>query len=218
MQQIPLNWTWQPDYSAANYLPLNSQKQAVDQLLSTPSTHHWGAVIYGEEGAGKTHLAHVWAKRMNAHIQNAAQFKFSDEYALIMVDGLESMNDKAQQQLFHAFNHLQCLQGKALVITSAKPIDQLELLPDLASRLKLLNQIELPLPTEAELKILITKWAADRQLEIPAQVVNYLLTHTNRHPALLQSVLVAADQKGLAQKRKMTVPFIKTVLEELDGE
>ena len=215
MQQLPLSWHWQADYSNQNYVPLTSQKQAVEQVLALPTAHHWGAVLTGAEGAGKTHLAHIWSRRTGAHMVTAEDLVFDESQTHIVVDALEQVSTEAQQVLFHTFNHLNSLPQRALLVVTSTPLNQLKLLPDLASRLKLLNQVELPLPSEAELKILMAKWAADRQLEIPAQVVNYLLTHTNRHPALLQGVLIAADTAALAQKRRITVPLVKQVLADL---
>ena len=50
--------------------------------------------------------------------------------------------------------------------------------------------------------------------EISAQAGRFLLTHYDRDLASLWALLEKLDQASLAAKRKLTIPFLKKILDE----
>ena len=54
--------------------------------------------------------------------------------------------------------------------------------------------------------------AAERGLRLDDGVIAYLLSHVARDMATLVAVLDALDRASLAQKRALTVPFVRETL------
>jgi DnaA family protein len=57
--------------------------------------------------------------------------------------------------------------------------------------------------------------AKQRGLVLPDDTVNYMLTHKQRDMKILYDLLDKLDTESLAAKRKLTVPFLKSVMNEL---
>lgn len=85
-------------------------------------------------------------------------------------------------------------------------------LPDLVSRLRwglVFRLLELP---EADKKALLQCRARARGLELPGDVLDYLLVHHRRDAAFLFAVLDRLDQASLRAQRRLTIPFVRRVL------
>lgn len=200
MPQLTLAFPHTPDYSAAAWLPTAGTAAAVQALaLHTPAAHKSSPVLalYGAPASGKTHLLTVWK---NTHASGH------------IADNLESLSAAEQTELFHLFNRLKATGG-ALLVASRQPVSALALLPDLKSRLLTGPQLELQPPTDAELRQLLSKWAADRQLTLTPQVSDYLLTHAERSAAALHHAIQALDTLSLEAKRGITIPMVKKLLQ-----
>ena len=98
-------------------------------------------LLAGSAGAGKTHLAHVWAEQAGARIVAAGQLAQADIPALAtgplaVEDAHAIARDRAAEEaLFHLHN-LVLAEGHALLITAREAPALWDLgLPDLASRM-----------------------------------------------------------------------------------
>lgn len=83
-------------------------------------------ILVGPRGAGKTHLAHVWAKETGASIIPAAELPDADIPALARhpvcvedADRIAGMRP-AEEALFHLHN-LALAEGRALLLTASAP-------------------------------------------------------------------------------------------------
>jgi len=200
MPQLPLQFQSVTDYSPAAWVPLACQQAAVAALRALPTLGQWGAVVVGPAGSGKTHLAALWLSWQN-------------HPAAVAIDDVHALDAAGQEALFHQFNTAQAAHTP-LLITSAQPLAVLPILPDLKTRLLTLPQVEIFTPTEADWQVLLTKWAADLQLDVAPQVLAYLVNHAPRHPAQLRALLHAADLRALAQHSKISVAVVKDLLAE----
>ena len=153
--------------------------------------------LYGPQGGGKSHLLALAAPK-----------------GVLGWDNIHLLSQPTQVPLFHALQ--QALQGGArVVVASPLPVAQLtNLLPDIQSRLLLAPQLEVGLPDEAELRALMAHWAVGRQLQLPGAVADYVLARAERSPASLRDLLVKLDSLSLAEKRAITVPLAKSLLEQ----
>lgn len=200
MPQLTLAFPHKPDYSAAAWQPTAGTAAAVTALkLHTPTATKSSPVValYGAPASGKTHLLSLWLS------QNPTGHT---------ADDLQNLAESAQITLFHLFNRLKT-EGGALVVASTQPIASLNLLPDLKSRLLTGPQLELQPPNDTELLELLNKWASDRQLFLPPNVTDYLLTHAERSAASLHYAIQALDTLSLEAKRGITIPMVKKLLQ-----
>lgn len=176
-------------------------------------------VLSGPEGAGKTHLTHVWADAAHAQMIRATDLRSEDVPALartaIAVEDVNLIagNAEAQTALFHLHN-LVLAEGNALLLTGTGNVAHWGLeLPDLVSRLQGALEASIDAPDDALLSAVLVKLLADRQLMPPPDVVPYLLKRMDRSFAAANHLVAALDRSSLALKRPITRTLAAQVLD-----
>jgi DnaA family protein len=88
-------------------------------------------------------------------------------------------------------------------------------LADLKSRLSWGLVFRLHPLNEQDTLAAVDLYAQQLGLDLSPQVSRFLFAHCRRDFASLRCVLERLDRATLAAKRKLTIPFIKTLLEDL---
>ncbi|WP_299412026.1 DnaA/Hda family protein [uncultured Sulfitobacter sp.] len=176
-------------------------------------------VLTGPQGAGKTHLTHVWAESAQARIIPACELHSDDVPALaqgnIAVEDIDVIknNPDAQTALFHLHNMV-LAEGHSLLLTGTGAVAHWGLsLPDLVSRLQGALEASIDAPDDALLAAVLVKLLADRQLVPPADLIPFLLKRMDRSFAAANRVVAALDREGLARKRPITRALAAVVLD-----
>jgi DnaA family protein len=201
--------------------------QAVARLKEVAlDTERQFLYLFGAASSGCTHLLQACCQatsqgRQAAYLDCAELSVFSpsilsgfETYDVIALDHIEViMHEPAwEEQLFHFYN--QALAGKANLLVAAKsPPAQLSCqLPDLQSRLSAgLSFYIHPLSDEDKTKVLIMR-AHARGMHLDEKTAGYLLTHYARDLSALMALLDRLDQNSLVAQRRLTIPFVKSVL------
>jgi chromosomal replication initiation ATPase DnaA len=103
-----------------------------------------------------------------------------------------------QKALFHLLN-LANERGTAVLLTSRVWPAALPLgLPDLASRLRAMQPVELAEPDDDLLRRVLTKLFADRQLAVDATVVDFIVVRMERSLAAANALVERLDHEALA--------------------
>ena len=183
--------------------------------------HEWPngrLAIYGPEGSGKTHLAHVWMQDAGAEKVSAVTLTEGDIPALVaagavVVEAGDQMADRAAEHaLFHLLN-LALAEGCRVLLTGrTAPARWQVATPDLASRLAATPAVELEPPDDALMRDLLIKHFTDRHLRVGEDVIAFLVPRLPRSAAAAASITAQLDDAALTQGRKITVPFVKEVL------
>jgi len=106
-------------------------------------------------------------------------------------------------------------RGAPLLITAQIPPAEWPVaLPDLISRTRALLAFPLWAPDDALLMGLAVKLFADRQLQVPENVVLHMVRSLERSPAAIRDFVGRADAAALAQKRPITLSLIKDLLSD----
>jgi DnaA family protein len=87
-------------------------------------------------------------------------------------------------------------------------------LPDLASRLAASSVYQVRALDEADQAEALFRRAAARGVELPPETVQFLLRRVPRDFAVLCRLLDEFDVASLAAQRRLTVPFVRAVLEQ----
>lgn len=178
-------------------------------------------VLSGPEGAGKTHLTHVWAQLTNAQIVAAKDLLHADieglaQGALAVENVPEIQSDsQAQTQLFHLHNLLMAAEHPLLMTGRTAPGFWSMALPDLQSRVDASGHAALEAPDDALLAAVLAKLFADRQLRPRADVVPYLVTRMERSFAAAGRIVAHLDAQSLAKGQKITRAFTAKSLDTL---
>ena len=180
-------------------------------------------LLSGPRGAGKSHLAKIWAGESGAHVVVATGLVAVVEEALeaqpLVIEDIDRIaGDRAgEEALFHVLN-AQAQHGRALLLTSAWAVRAAGfVLPDLASRLQGMAVAALEAPDDALLSAVMVKLFADRQLAVPPDVIGYLATRIERSFEAARAAVEALDITALAEGRAVTRPLAAQVLDKLAG-
>jgi DnaA family protein len=199
---------------------------AVCNLLEVP-----GGILFlsGPAGAGKSHLLNALCHRAREQgmaafyiplgrvpPEAAAGLEGLDALDLVCVDDLDQVAGDLtwEQALFRCCNDIRAARGR-LLVASGKPLAALPLaLPDLASRLAWGVRQGLQVPTDDDKLEILRRRAHALRIEVPADVLAYLLRHGRRDLGSLLGALERLQQAAFADKRKITVPLAREVLGE----
>ena len=185
----------------------------IDRYPNGPST---ALIIYGEEGSGKTHLAHIFASKTKAPLFQASILTQKDLPDLLTSEALVLEDVEAtltnENALLHLFNMVK-EQSKHLLLTANSPPNQWGIkLKDLSSRLATCTLVGLKSPNDTLMAAVIVKMFADRQLRIQQHVIDYLLQRMDRSFSTARRIVEKADELSLTSKRNITLPLLKEVL------
>lgn len=217
-KQLLLDFPRQTKFDAADFMPMSCNADALKALEATLANGVGGLFIYGPEGCGKSHLLHLAAARLSVDVLTPDTLP-EDPTALTcaVVDMVDEATPEEQEKLFHLYNHLMAGRG-LLILAGRNGADQLDGLPDLTSRLKTLQHVKMALPDSPQLELLLVKFAADRQLQVDAAVVRYLLRRAERSPRKLEGLIGKIDEASLTEKRAVTIPLVKQVVSQINGD
>ncbi|MFV0432038.1 MAG: hypothetical protein ACK5MJ_07695 [Alphaproteobacteria bacterium] len=216
--QIPLDLSFEPSYRKEDYI-INTQNKAIMQLYELwPCWNNPWILIEGEEGAGKTHLGHIFAEKMQAKMITDFDFNLYDildSNQPLIVDVALPENAEHQDMLFHMINHVKESQQYGVFLT--EPIDKLNftLLADLHSRLRQMLSFRLEILDEHTLEALLVKLFSDRQLSLSLPQIKWLVPRVRRTYAFLRSYVAQVDKVSLASKEKITIKLLKQELENI---
>jgi len=179
--------------------------------------------LCGPAGAGKTHMAHVFAAATGAVILPATALPGADIPALagapVVIEDVPGLagDDAAQAALFHLHN-LSWAEGGTLLLTGVEAPARWPLtLPDLASRMQAADVAVIEAPDDDLLAAVVAKLFADRQLSVAAEVISYLTLRMDRSFAAARDVVARLDALSLAEKRPITKPLAARVLDNAGG-
>lgn len=177
--------------------------------------------LWGEAGAGKSHLLYALAAGGRALYLNADQpaenYVWSPEIMLYLLDDCDRLDDDQQIAAFALYNQIR-EAGGVLVAAAGRPPAQLMLREDLRTRLAwgLVYQVQ-GLSDEEKIDAL-SKSADARGLVLSPGVLPYLLTHSRRDMQSLSAILDALDRYSLETQRPITMPLLRELLQLGDAQ
>lgn len=178
-------------------------------------------VLSGPEGAGKTHLAHIWAADSGARIIAAADLPGLEMRSLgprVAVEDADRIagNRAAEEALFHLHN-LILPAGRLLITARGVPRDWGLALPDLVSRLQAAAVARIEPPDDALLSAVLVKLFADRQIAVPPALIPWLVLRMERSIAAARALVALLDTRALAEGRPITRALAAEVLDSPDA-
>jgi chromosomal replication initiation ATPase DnaA len=158
-------------------------------------------VLIGPEGAGKSHLAHVWAGEAGARLWDARTLPRADDLAAAVVEDVDRIagDGAAEAALFHFHNRLLERGGRLLMTGRGQPSTWGIALPDLASRLAGTQLARIDAPDDDLLVAVLRKHFADRQLIAQKTLIPWLVRRMPRSFAAAAAIVSALDAEALAQ-------------------
>lgn len=218
--QLTLKVSLKSDATFDNYR-VGVNQQLIAALKSSAERFIY---FYGKEGVGRTHLLQAVCHATSHSVY--LPFTHSHDFSPVILDDLEQLSVVClddinviasqpawEEALFHLYNRIQCTQTRLIMTANVVPHALGIKLPDLLSRLNasLLFQLQ-PLSDEEKLVVLIRR-AEERGMHLSEDVAKFILTHSPRQMTTLFAALETLDKMSLSAQRKLTIPFVKEVLQ-----
>src|SRR5262249_16928668 len=140
--------------------------------------------LAGPEGAGKSHLAAIWAEEAGARSTTANALSATAVPGALATGALvvEDLKSKEfdERALFHLMNRARADGAFVLFTAPEFPAASDVELRDLRSRLRTVPVVSLLPPDDHLFRALIVKFCADRQMTVDESVVGYLAPRLER--------------------------------------
>lgn len=228
MTQLTLGLSLQDDATFQNFY--RGKNQGLIDYLQVYSNHLTDRMIYiwGSVSSGLSHLlqacCHQAAEKgltclylplKQARDWSPELLQGLENLSLLAIDDLDAIAGQKvwEEELFHLYNRV-LQQNTQIIFAGHLAAKQLPLaLPDLQSRLNSLLSFNIQSLNDEEKMTVLTKRAHARGLELTTEVAQFLLKRCDREMAILFKLLERLDQASFVAQRKLTIPFVKSVLQ-----
>jgi DnaA family protein len=230
--QLPDDETFESFKSSENLVIIAQLKTFIDnaQPFSTSDVaknNPCSFYLFGSEGSGKSHLLHACSAYAAKLDKTSVCLSFSELTSLpvAVLDGLEHIDliclddlhliagdSEWQTAIFDLYNRV-FEQGNNIIITGNETAIQLNVtLPDLISRLSWGFTEQIKSMSDDEKMFALQYRAKQRGVVLPDDVAKFLLNRLSRNMNDLIAHLDRLDKASIREQRKITIPFIKDVL------
>ena len=214
------------DYAIFETFLAAGNEPVVDYLRSlTGAAPGQGAWIWGAPATGKSHLLQATCERFGdraaflplAELAAAgpAMLEGLDSRQLVCIDDVDRVAGNAawERGLFVLCNGLIEAGHHLVVSAAAAPRESGIVLADLRSRLQRLATFHIQGLDEASRMEALQLRAGHRGLELPADTARFLMARSRRDMRSLYELLDKLDLEALRAQRKLTIPFVRDVLQ-----
>ena len=195
MAQTVLPFDWSSGADQADFLVSDANRAAVEHL---DHWSHWPvrvSVLVGPPQSGRSLLGRIFATKSGGAV-------------------IEDAQSYPEDALFHAWNDAQESGKPVLLIAANAPSEWDVRLPDLQSRLGATPVVTIGWPDLALCEALLVRCLARRGLVIGPEVASYIALRMKRDYQQLQQIVEVLDERSLAERRAITLPFVRDCLAE----
>jgi DnaA family protein len=187
-----------------------------------------GCWLWGGVATGKTHLLQAVCDKAgdrSVYVPLAmladADPQLLDGLAsreVVCLDDIDAVAGESgwEQALFSLYNQIHDANGSLVVAAGTPPRSSDVVLPDLLSRLTRLPIFQVHALDDEQRARALQLRAHHRGLDMPDETARYLLSRSRRDMANLYGLLDKLDNEALRAQRRLTIPFVKGVLEKDD--
>jgi DnaA-homolog protein len=228
LNQLTLGVGLKDDATFANFYAGNNQQLITELKKSTSGNGERVIYFCGTGGEGCTHLLQACCHEANQYHFRSVYLPLANisDFSPAILEGLETLDliciddihkiagrPVWEEAFFHAYNRIHDAGKRLIVTANVMPKALGVALPDVVSRLTWGMVFPLqPLSDLEKLRVLIMR-AERRGMTLSEEVGKFILNHCPRHMSTLFAALDALDKVSLAAQRKLTIPFVKTVLQ-----
>ena len=215
MSQLVFKFPFKTTYLEKDFFVSTNNFEAYKLIESWPRWPDKKINIFGPSGCGKTHLINILGKKLKLFSINAEKF---DEKINSLVENfdcivIENYEGNINENLFYSFiNHV--LQfNKIIIINSYKNIKNLKIeLVDLKSRLNSFMEIQINLPTDDLMRVIISKVFSDKQIDLSNKNLEFIIRNIERSYEKIFKFTKDLDNLSLSTGKSININLIKKVL------
>ncbi|MEM8501279.1 MAG: DnaA regulatory inactivator Hda [Pseudomonadota bacterium] len=230
MKQLVLGISLREHSDFANFTVGHNNQELIAALKKLSSQANPAVVLlHGDAQTGRSHLLEASCAAANEHGASTAYLPMQELHRnnpAKLLDGLDSVDflaiddlevvlgdEQWAKALFHLYNRGQ-QRNQRLLFSATHPPTQLQVvLPDLQSRLSAALVYQIAALNDEERKECLTQRAHLLGFVMSDDVANYVLSRAERSMGNLMHILHQLDQETLVHQRRLTIPFVKSVLD-----
>mgnify|MGYP001406538097 FL=1 len=215
MSQLIFKFPFKTSYFEKDFFVSSNNFEAYKLIESWPKWPDKKINIYGPKGSGKTHLINILSKKLKLLSVNANKFdgkinNLVKEYDCIVI---ENYNENINEELLYSLiNHISQFD-KNLIINSQSNIKDFNInLVDLKSRLSSFMEIQISLPTDDLIRVIISKSFSDKQIELSSKNLEFIIKNIERSYDKILKFTKDIDNLSLSTGKSININLIKKVL------
>lgn len=227
MKQLALDIGLAPLPTLDNFVAVGNEA-ALDHLrlwVGNPLRSPVPTFLWGDSGSGKTHLLRAVREALR---EQGAQVgwlgadtlnppEFDERWDAVLLDDTQLYTATQQAAAFNWFVNAQTpAQGAARWVLAAgdRPPADLQLREDLRTRLGWGHVFQLRALGETERRAVLRRAADERGVFLGDEVMDFMLKRFARDLSSLMLLLERLDGYALRTQRAITIPLIKSMLED----
>jgi len=242
-QTRTVNMTLNPKYSLDNFVVGSNSRlahAACCAVAKKPGLAYNPLFIYGDVGLGKTHLlqatgnsilkksqsvvAYVTAEKFTNEIVEAIKKNsvrsFRNKYRhvdCLIIDDIQFLagKNRTQEEFFHTFNELYH-DNKQIIISSDKPPKDLSGVEGrLVSRFEMGMIVDVTFPDYETCLAILMRKAADLEVLIPSEVLEFIASNVHSSIRELEGVLVQVVAQSQLEELLPSIESVSRLLSKL---
>ena len=215
MSQLVFKFPFKTTYFEKDFFVSSNNFEAYKLIESWPKWSNKYINIFGPRGCGKTHLVNILGKKLkmlsvdanklNSKINNLVQ-----NFDCIVIENYEG---NINENLLYSFINQALQLDKSIIINSLKNIKNLKIqLLDLKSRLNSFLELQINLPTDDLIRVIISKTFSDKQIKITRKHLEFIIKNIDRSYDKIFKFTKDIDNISLSTGKSININLIKKVL------
>ena len=214
-EQQLINFNFDKNYKKEDFYVSKSNFFAFSLLDSWPNWEKNILNIHGEKYCGKSHLSEIFIKKNKGIILNAQKLEANYEKHLRYYENiiLDNLNQQINENNIFSLINFVDQNSKYLIINSVIPFNKIRFkLKDLESRAKNCLEAKIDKPDDELVKVLISKYLSDKQIQINNKLVEFAAKRITRSYGKIFEFIYKIDEVSLKKKKSIDQKTIKEVL------
>ena len=188
----------------------------------------WFLYLWANQQAGLTHLLQACCRQLGLQEESAFYLPMDEllqspielvdnleTYPLVCIDNIDCIINHTdwQEALFHLYNRIKQQNGRLIVSSHCPPAALNLSLSDLKSRLSAGTTFNIHTLDDAEKVQALKQRFLLRGLKANDEVLSFVLRRSDRNMMVLMETLEQLDSRAFDERRRLTIPFIKEVMD-----
>ena len=218
MSQLIFKFPFKTKYYEQDYYVSSNNFSAYRLIESWPNWPDKWVNIFGPKGSGKTHLSNILKKKIKtvkvyeAKTLTDETIMYLKNFECIIID---DYNGNIEEKLFYSVLNETKQLDNYIVINSNFPIKNFKYnLKDLKSRTDSFVSLGIDLPTDELLRVIITKYFSEKQINISPKISEYIIKNIERSYEKIFKFIKEIDDLSLSSGKSININLIKKVLKK----
>ena len=218
MNQLIFKFPFKTKYYQEDFFVSSNNFSAYKLIESWPDWPGNWLNIFGLKGSGKTHLSKILEKKIKKSkiikekdIDDRTIFELSNIQCLI----IDNFENKTDERLLYSILNQSKQYENYVVINSLHSLKEENFkLNDLKSRINSFVFIGIELPTDDLLKVIISKYFSEKQINLNPKISEYIIKNVDRSYDKMFKFIKDVDELSLSSGKSININLIKKVLNQ----